>query len=75
VDAYLRLLEGAAEGRIDAGGLVVNVCSGRSVAIRWVLEELCRLARVQPPIRLDPTLQREDDPFEIRGDCSLLWSS
>lgn len=72
VDAYRRLLESAAEGRIGAGGLAVNVCTGRSVVIRWVLEELCRLAGVEPRIRIDPALAREDDPPEIRGDPSLL---
>lgn len=72
VDAYRLLLEGAAEGKIGAGGQAVNVCTGRSVAIRWVLEELCKLAGVEPRIRIDPALTREGDPPEIRGDPSLL---
>jgi GDP-4-dehydro-6-deoxy-D-mannose reductase len=72
VDAYRRLLESVAAGGIAPGGLTVNICAGRSVAIRWVLEELCRLAEVEPRIRIDPGLVRPDDPPEIRGDPSLI---
>ncbi len=71
-DAYRLLLEAAGNGTVPRGGLVVNVCSGRSVAIRFILEELCRLAAVEPEIRVDPALVRPQDPPDIRGDASNL---
>lgn len=72
VDAYLRLLEALHNGSLGAAGVVVNVCSGRSVTIRWILEELCRLAGVEPQVRVDPALVRPDDAPEIRGDASAI---
>ncbi|MDQ3492173.1 MAG: GDP-mannose 4,6-dehydratase, partial [Chloroflexota bacterium] len=71
-DAYVRLLEALQQGTLDPAGVVVNVCSGRSVTIRWLLEELCRLAGVDPRIRIDPDLVRPDDAAEIRGDASAI---
>lgn len=70
--AYRLLLEAAAEKRQGANGLVVNVCSGESVAIRWVVEELCRLTGMEPSLEIDRALVRESDAPEIRGDYSLL---
>lgn len=72
VDAYRRLLEAAVAEQVGARGLVVNVCSGQSVSIRWILEELCRLAGVKPSLRVDPTLVRPGDTPEVRGDPSLI---
>jgi GDP-4-dehydro-6-deoxy-D-mannose reductase len=72
VRAYRLLLELTPTDRSTGGALVVNVCSGESVAIRWVAEELCRLAAVQPRLAIDPALVRESDPPDIRGDYSLL---
>jgi GDP-4-dehydro-6-deoxy-D-mannose reductase len=72
VRAYRHLLEGAAEGKLGAGGLAVNVCSGKSVALREVAEDLCRLAGVQPKFRTDPAHVRSHDAPEIRGDHALL---
>lgn len=72
VGGYVGLLTGLMDGRVPSGGLCLNVCSGRSVAIRFVLEELCRLAAVEPHIRVEPSLVRADDPPEIRGDGSEL---
>jgi nucleoside-diphosphate-sugar epimerase len=71
-DAYRLLIEAAGDGTVPRGGLVVNVCSGRSVAIRFILEELCRLAAVEPEIRVDPALVRPQDPPDIRGDAANL---
>lgn len=73
-DAYRRLLEAASEGTVPRGGMAINVCSGESIAIRFVIEELCRLAGVQPLINVEPSLVRSDDPPDIRGDASLLKS-
>ncbi len=72
VDAYVRLLESGHDG--GASGLALNICSGRSVAIRWLLEELCRLAGVEPGIHVDPALVRADDAPDIRGDASAVQS-
>jgi len=72
VAAYAALLAGLSDGRVPAGGVCLNVCSGRSVAIRFVLEELCRLAGVEARIRVEPSLVRSADPPEIRGDASEI---
>jgi GDP-4-dehydro-6-deoxy-D-mannose reductase len=72
VRAYRMLLELATSDPLDGGPLVVNVCSGESVTIRWVAEELCRLAEIEPKLAVDPALVRQSDPPDIRGDYSLL---
>jgi GDP-4-dehydro-6-deoxy-D-mannose reductase len=72
VAAYVLLLEAAVDGRIEPGGQVLNVASGRSVAIRELIEELCRLAGVEPRLETDPALVRADDPPEIVGDAGEL---
>jgi nucleoside-diphosphate-sugar epimerase len=41
------------------------------VSVRAVIERLCKLASVEPKIEIDPSLVREGDPIEIRGDASL----
>ena len=71
-EAYRLLLELAVGGDPVARGLVVNVCSGRSVAVRWIVEELCRLARVEPRLRVDPDLVRPNDAPDVRGDPTLM---
>ncbi len=70
--AYRLLLEGAVGSTSVSGGIVVNVCSGRSVSIRQILEELCRLAGVDPALRIAADLARPNEAPEIRGDHSLL---
>lgn len=73
VRAYRLLLEWLAGQPIGPGIQdVYNVASGRSVAIRWLLEELCRLAGVSADFVVDPDLVRSDDPPDIRGDASRL---
>lgn len=72
VNAYRLLLEAAVAGRLPAGGMVVNVCSGQAVSIRWIVGELSRLAGVQPDLRTDPALVRRGEAMEIRGDPSLI---
>lgn len=72
VRAYRLLLEAGAAGRTAARGAVFNVASGRSVAIRRLLQELCELAGVEPQMAVDPALVRPDDPPEILGDASAL---
>lgn len=70
--AYRLLLERAANDEVERGGIVVNVCSGRSIVIREVAEEFAKLAGVDAVLRVDPQLVRPDDPREIRGDHTLL---
>lgn len=72
VAAYRLLVEAAVGGRLEAGFTVVNVCSGRAVSIRSVVERLCRIAGVDPVIEIDRSLVRASDPVEIRGDASLI---
>ena len=69
--AYRLLVEAAGEGRI-APSTIVNVASGKSVAVRWILEELCRLASVDPALEVDRALVRPGEPVDIRGDASRL---
>lgn len=73
VRAYRLLMELGSDGRIgDRGGSVVNVASGRSVSIRSLLLDLCRMAQVEPRMMVDPSLVRPDDPPDIVGDASAL---
>ena len=72
VIAYRLLLEASVGGRLGSRPVVVNVASGRSVAIRAIVEQLCAIAGCEPRIAVDESLVRADDPPEIRGDASLL---
>jgi GDP-D-mannose dehydratase len=72
VRAYRLLVERAVAGLLGKPPVVVNVGTGRSVAIREVIERLSMLAQVNPTIRMDPTLVRTDDPPEIVSDSTLL---
>lgn len=74
VRAYRLLLEAAVNGSVGIPPLVVNVASGRVVTVRWVIEQLCALAGVQPALEVDGSLVRACDPVEIAGDASLLNS-
>jgi GDP-4-dehydro-6-deoxy-D-mannose reductase len=72
VRAYRRLLELAAGGGTPADGLVVNVASGTSVAMRDVLAGLSAVAGFEVEPAIDPGLVRSDDPPDIRGDATRL---
>jgi GDP-4-dehydro-6-deoxy-D-mannose reductase len=72
VRAYRLLLDASLESDLGRGGLVANVCSGSSVTIRWMAEELCRAAGINPPFVVDPALVRPTEAPEIRGDHSRL---
>ncbi len=72
VRAYRLLLEAAVAGSLGSPPTIVNVASGRVVTVRWVIEQLCALAGVQPSLEVDASLVRARDPEEIRGDASLL---
>jgi nucleoside-diphosphate-sugar epimerase len=51
---------------------VLNVATGRSVAIREVLATLADIAGARFRPYRDPALIRDDDPPEIVGDASRL---
>ena len=70
--AYRLLIEEGVAGRLGEAGVVVNVASGRSVAIRSIIQRLCSITGCQPRISIDESLVRADDPPDIRGDASLL---
>jgi GDP-4-dehydro-6-deoxy-D-mannose reductase len=73
VRAYRLLLEKLVTG--DELGFeppVVNVGSGRSIAIRDILVTLCRLAGVPARVRVDPALLRANDTPEIYADITRL---
>jgi GDP-4-dehydro-6-deoxy-D-mannose reductase len=70
VVAYRLLLELLQRG--EAGPIVANVATGRSVSMREVITELSRAAGVEAPIEVDQALVRNNDPVEIRGDAGLL---
>jgi GDP-4-dehydro-6-deoxy-D-mannose reductase len=68
--AYRLLLEGIASG-LDTPH-VVNVASGRSIAIRDVLFHLCRIAGVEAKVHVDAALVRPGEPPEVVGNPALL---
>ncbi|HEX7951142.1 MAG TPA: GDP-mannose 4,6-dehydratase [Candidatus Limnocylindrales bacterium] len=72
VHAYRLLLEALVRGEIHHEPPVVNVGSGRSVAVRDILAVLCRLADVPMLLREDPALVRPNEPPEIRADISRV---
>jgi GDP-4-dehydro-6-deoxy-D-mannose reductase len=66
VEAYRLLLE---RGR---PGEAYNVCSGRGLSIREVLEELLRLAGVEAQIEVDPAKVRAAEVSHLVGDPGKL---
>jgi len=68
VDAYLALLES------DAHSQVVNVCSGRAIALRTVLSEVGRLAGYEIEVRVNPAFVRANEIPVLRGSRARLES-
>jgi GDP-4-dehydro-6-deoxy-D-mannose reductase len=64
-DAYLSLLRSRAQG-------IVNVCSGRPVAVGSVAALVARHAAVPVTIEHDPSLDRRLDPRHVVGDPGRL---
>lgn len=54
-----------------AGG-VFNVCSGRAVRMRQILDGLISLSRVKVGVEVDPARVRAVDTSYQRGDCSRI---
>ena len=70
--AYRRLVEVAAIGGTSLRGLVVNVASGRSVALREVVATLVELSGSSIEAVTHPSLLRPGEAREIRGDPARL---
>lgn len=66
VQAYAALL---ARG---SSGVVYNVCSGREVVVRDVLQTLCDLAGVSPDITVDRKRLRRSEQRRMVADSGLL---
>jgi GDP-4-dehydro-6-deoxy-D-mannose reductase len=66
VRAYWALLD-----RGDSGG-VYNVCSGRGVRLREMLDTLCEMAGVEVEVEVDPERLRSSDLPVMIGDPSRL---
>ncbi len=62
VRAYRRIVEAGVPGR------AYNVCSGRAVPVRTVLDLLLRRARVPITVRVDPARLRPNDLQIVTGD-------
>jgi GDP-4-dehydro-6-deoxy-D-mannose reductase len=72
VRAYRLLIDAMVGRRLPADHVVFNVATGRTVAIRQVIDRLAYLAGIDVTIEVDPSLVRANDPPEIRGDASRL---
>lgn len=66
-DAYLALVASGARGP-------VNVCSGRPVRLRELVDVLVGAARVEVAVETDPARVRDVDPPTVVGDPTLLRS-
>jgi GDP-4-dehydro-6-deoxy-D-mannose reductase len=66
VRAYTLILEGGTPGR------PYNVCSGRAITIRELLDRLLARARVAVAVKVDPARYRPNDTPIILGDPSRL---
>lgn len=68
VHIYRRLLE------YDARSVVVNVCSGVSHTLEYVLEAMTEISGHSMEIRINPAFVRSNEIKELRGDDSFLQS-
>jgi GDP-4-dehydro-6-deoxy-D-mannose reductase len=66
VDAYVRLMMRGTAGR------AYNICSGRAVGMREVLEDLVGLSRTPVQVVVDPDRLRPSDTPVMLGDSSRL---
>ncbi len=66
VAAYIALLES------DVVGVKVNVCSGRAISLRAVLEYMQQLAGFSLEVRVNPALVRANEIPQLRGSNQLL---
>jgi GDP-4-dehydro-6-deoxy-D-mannose reductase len=66
VRAYVALLDRGTPAT------VYNVCAGRALVIREIVEGLCRRAQVKVEIEIDPALHRPHDASLVLGDAGRL---
>jgi GDP-4-dehydro-6-deoxy-D-mannose reductase len=66
VDAYVRIMEGAAPGQ------AYNICSGRAWRIGDLLDELLHLSTADVTIEIDTARLRPNDLSVIQGDATRL---
>lgn len=67
VEAYLRLLTA------DRTSDVVNICSGRSISLMSVIDEMVRMAGYRPKVTIDPAFVRSDEVKELYGSPAKLF--
>jgi GDP-4-dehydro-6-deoxy-D-mannose reductase len=72
VVAYRRLIEVAAARATPGDGLIVNVGSGRCVAMREVVARLAAIAGVVVEPVIEAALVREGEPVEVRADITRI---
>jgi nucleoside-diphosphate-sugar epimerase len=65
-DTYCRLLDAPAPGE------TFNVCSGRPVSVRWILDALAEIAGYSIQTRFDPGLVRAGEVQRLRGSDAKL---
>jgi GDP-6-deoxy-D-talose 4-dehydrogenase len=66
VEAYMRLLES------DARSEIVNICSGRTISIANILEEMNAIAGYSLEVEADPSLFRQNDIARLVGSNRKL---
>lgn len=67
-EAYARLLQSSASSTI------VNICSGHSTTLGEIFELLVEITGHRPRLQIDPTLVRQDEVMDLRGDVTHLQS-
>lgn len=72
VRAYRLLIEAMAGSKLPPHHTIYNVASGRTVAIRELIDRLAALAGIDVAVEVDPSLVRAGDAPEICGDASRL---
>ena len=68
-EAYCRLLEA------PLCSATVNICSGVSRSLDWVLQTMHRLTGHSPSVRTDPALVRPDEVVNLAGDPGRLQAA
>lgn len=69
VEAYSRLLT------CDKHGEFVNICSGRSISLLSVIDEMVQIAGYRPNIVVDPAFVRSDEVKELYGSSVKLFDT
>lgn len=67
VEAYSRLLTS------DQCSQFINICSGRSISLLSVIDEMAQIAGYRPTIIVDPAFVREDEVKELYGSPAKLF--